>query len=165
MLNIYYPQQLEEILIKKKKFIPKLCFNNEPLKKYHLYYCYDFNKSCYFKVYDNFDVDDIEYYCLEFLDNIRWSLSCPLLANNIYELVYDKHNIYDLNNIFEYNDYLKGYEIIYWFYINRNNIENKYKNYLLSYIEDGGNNKINNFLYYKFEIVNGRYIITKKNKI
>ena len=132
MINIYYPNQLINILRKSKSpLIPKrLSDKQKILKPHHKYYATEFASASYFKVIDSFNTDQETYVVLLFVDNLYWTLPSRLNKMlDIYELLYDKNNILN-TNIINSNSSYYGYEIRYWFFNKNNNKLNDFKDYL-----------------------------------
>jgi len=157
MINIFYPDNLIEILDKSRfNYIPKIIEKDSELLCYRKYYSSDFIQDSYFKVTDTFMVDGYKYAELSFSDTTFWMIPATSGNYNIYELLMDNIGILDEKDIVNNKRAYYGYEIKYWFF---KNYRHKYVEFK-PFVEDTSITSINDNTKYFLngEFVNNRYI-------
>lgn len=107
-----YSNDIAEI-VRKNKYVPRKINSDIYLKLYHRYYC-NYSET-YFKVQRIYLVNNIEYYSVNYSNNMGAELSGPY--NVDYELLTDYRNV-EKENIINSNNSYYGREIKYWFFIN-----------------------------------------------
>lgn len=157
-----YPSNLENFITKYNNvpYIPRKITNKEHLKMYHRYFDVVENHS--FKVEKIYFVENTEYYDIKLPDKMFGVISFPL-TQNIYELIPDKNNIISKNIINENKSY-KGYEIRYWFYINRSNLNIKEYDKFISFIDPSSKGCISDNKRYFVGIKNDGFVYVSMEK-
>ena len=85
MINIFYPKKLILYLRSSKTiYIPKkLDKTHRYLKQYKKYYSEELNQDYFFKVLNNYKVDDYIYSEITFSYSMYWCISNPIQVDNI----------------------------------------------------------------------------------
>ena len=143
MININYPKKLiSYIKNSKTTYIPKkLDKGHKYLKQYKKHYTEEFNPDYYFKVLNNYKIEDNVYSEITFSYFMYWCIPNPVQVENIYELSFDIRNVMKEKDLVNSGKSYFGYEIKYWFY---KNYKNKYKEFK-EYLEDNSESCINDY--------------------
>ena len=161
MINIKYPKKLlYQIKNSKTVYIPKkLDREHRYLKIYKKYYSEELNVDYYFKVLDNYKINNNIYSEITFSYSLYWCIPNPIEVENIYELSFDIRNVMKEKDLVNSNKSYFGYEIKYWFF---KNYKNKYKEFK-EYVEDDSKKCINNYNKYILSgtLKSGKYINCK----
>lgn len=136
-----YSKLLEKV-IEKTGSIPRKLVPCETLKAYRRYYIPE--ADLFFKVLDLVTINDFLY--LEIRDNRDlYSMICsPSDDTTVYEMyVTDKYNLRETENIINTGESYMGYEIQYWFWYHKIDLNSERYKKFNSYIDITSLNTIN----------------------
>lgn len=139
-----YPTELENKVIRSKRYIPRKMNIKERLKLNHRYWIDGYGTV---RVYNKFTICNIEYYSIIDNNNMRGCISYPINENiDRYELLYNKNRIEDCNIINSSTSYT-GAEIKFWFAANKIDLKNSKYSTFWSFVSKNSN-IIDNKYYY-----------------
>ena len=148
-----YSNKLTDYILKTKN-IPRL-ITCSSIKKYNLYYSPYIDKI--FRCIDIYEINNIKYYEVEF-DKMRHII--PFNSKDEVYVIYNNKKR-KVTNIFN-NKYYYGFEIIYWFVVNKIDLYSEEYRLFKTYIDnDRGNNQINPNEKYKviYKKEKDRYVV------
>lgn len=141
-----YSDKLEKFLREENhQYIPRKIKSNENLKIYKRYW--DAFSDTYYKIEKIYNVEDVEYYSVKYLDSMFGEISFPVDFDYTYELMVDKNNLDKIdiiNNKISYS----GAEIKYWFFINNIDLGSEIYNKFWPFIDPNSKSVISDDKYY-----------------
>ena len=151
MINIY-PKGIEKIL-SYTSYIPRLVRPKEQLRLHHRYHLSEYKS--YAEVINIITIGKDKYYTLRFKNSIQACISLPIF-DQCWELIADSNNIKKLNNIINNKRSYSGAEIKFWFYINRDKVNNQNYKDFFSYLNRSSLSVISDDKWY--------YVVAEKAK-
>lgn len=115
-----YPKQITNFLKNNNQYIPKRMDKNEHLKLYKRYWLLD--SEIQFKVQRVYQVFNREYYTVRYPESLYGEISYPI-NESFYELSIYKGHILNIDNIVNCKKSFTGSEIKFWFYRNKDNLD------------------------------------------